>query len=649
MDYDLSIVIVNFNVRYYLLNCIASILSSDTTIKFEIIVVDNASVDGSLEAVGELHPKIKLIANKENVGFSKANNQAIRIASGRYVLILNPDTLIQNDTLQKCIEYMDERTNVGALGVKMIDGNGKYLQESKRGLPTLANSFFKFTGINRLSPHSKLFNGYYAGHASSDQTCEIEVLTGAFFFTRRQILNQLRGFDEDFFMYGEDIDLSKRILDLGHKIVYLANTRIVHFKGESTKKASISYVSRFYNAMGIYFSKHVNKGDFNLIASSIQILIFLFGVLAYVKGFLASLIRPVLDFAISFGSFIAIKLVWANYFHHDPDYFSSSNFTTNAVTYSSVLIIGAWYFGWYDTNKKLKYFLAGLLLSLMVILFIYALLPLEYRSSRAIIFLGLVFSAIGILVFDYLLKTLFNSNKTNRKILIVAKVGNAEMIKKYLLDSGQKSEVLGLINPTSAEFDKAYLNNIEHLPSLVSILRPDEIIFSLDDLPMTSVLNHMSYPSRNLSYKVTRKGQAIVGSDSPKERGQIYEVESNYHLARPIYIRIKRTLDVLIAMLLILLCPFLIFIEKYRGLLFSGNIFNVLFGKFTLVSYQDLVGNFIKPYSLPPIKPGIFSTHHLINQVIHDVLITDEVESANAYAKSYSPVFDLEIVWKEMK
>lgn len=649
MHYDLSIVIVNYNVRYYLLNCIASILASDTSFEYEIIVVDNASVDGSIDAVKEIFKDVKVIANKINVGFSKANNQGFRIATGEYVLILNPDTLLQNDTLDRCINYMKLNQDVGALGVRMIDGNGKYLQESKRGLPSIANSFFKFSGLYKLAPHSKILNGYYAGHVDRDQTSEIEVLTGAFFFTKLKVLKQLEGFDEDFFMYGEDIDLSKRILDLGQKIVYLPETRIVHFKGESTKKASISYVSRFYNAMGIYFSKHGGKGGLGAVSSIIQFTIMLFGLLAYLKGFLISLVRPLLDFAISFVAFIGVKLVWANYFYHDPDYFSSSNYSTNALIYSSILLIGVWYFGWYDANKKLKHFLAGIFLSLMIILFIYALLPLEYRSSRALIFLGLVFSAFGILTFDSLLKALLKKDRNNRKILIVAKTGHAEMIKKYLVESGEKSIILGLVNPSSAEFDQAYLNDIEHLPNLISILSPDEIIFSLDDLPMTSILNHMSYPSKNISYKVTKKGQAIIGSDSPSDRGQIYEVESKYHLARPIYIRIKRTFDLLLSGGLLLLFPFLVFADRYRRLLFSGDLFKVLFGKLTLVSYYDLVGDTIKPYSLPSIKQGIFSTHYLINQVINDALITDDIESAYAYAKSYSPSFDFEIIWKELR
>jgi GT2 family glycosyltransferase len=610
--------------------------------------VDNASVDGSVEAVRELYPNITLIENKENVGFSKANNQAFKIATGKYVLILNPDTLLQNDTLQKCILYMEAHNNVGALGVKMIDGNGKYLKESKRGLPTIANSFFKFSGLHSFFPHSKLINGYYAGHVSDSETNEIEVLTGAFFFTRRNILDQLNGFDEDFFMYGEDIDLSKRVLDLEHKIVYLADTKIVHFKGESTKKASISYVTRFYNAMGIYFSKHSGSDGIGLASIFIKSLIFFFGVFAFVKGFVKLLIRPLLDFAIVFLSFIGVKLVWATYFYHDPDYFSSSHFTTNAVIYALSIITSSWYFGWYDANKKIKYFGVGLLLSLMVILLIYALLPLEYRPSRAIIFLGLALSSLGILTFDLLIRSVFVNEKSDKKVIIVAKESNAKIIEKYLFDAGQKFKILGLVNPTTADFNQAYINDIDHLPSLIGILSPDEIIFSLDDLSMTTILNLMSFPSKNISYKITKKGQAIIGSDKPTERGQIYEVESKYHLARPLYIRIKRSFDVCGSLVLLLLFPLLIFSGKYRSFLFSGILFIVITGRFTLVSYNDLVGSLIKPYVLPPIKKGVFSTKHLIGQVINDVLLTDEVESAHAYAKGYTPFLDLEIVWKEL-
>jgi len=248
----LSVVIVNYNVEYFLEQCLASALSATKNVDAEIFMVDNASVDGSVNMVKERFPTIKVIANKDNVGFSKANNQAMRIASGKYILLLNPDTVLEEDTLVKCIEFMDSTKNAGGLGVKMVDGKGNFLPESKRGLPTPETAFYKMTGLNKFFPKSKKINRYYLGHLDKESTCEIEILSGAFMFMRKEVLDKIGLLDEDFFMYGEDIDLSYRIILGGYKNYYLPETSIIHYKGESTKKGSLNYVFVFYNAMVIF-------------------------------------------------------------------------------------------------------------------------------------------------------------------------------------------------------------------------------------------------------------------------------------------------------------------------------------------------------------------------------------------------------------
>jgi O-antigen biosynthesis protein len=186
----------------------------------EVYVVDNNSVDGSIEMVAEKFPWVKLIANKDNTGFSKANNQAMRVAQGEYVLLLNPDTVIEEDTLVKIVDFMDQHPEAGGLGVKMVDGKGKFLPESKRGLPTPETSFYKIFGVSRLFPKSKKFNRYHLGNLDNDSTHEIEILSGAFMMMRKKALDQVGLLDEAFFMYGEDIDLSWRIIQGGWKNYY---------------------------------------------------------------------------------------------------------------------------------------------------------------------------------------------------------------------------------------------------------------------------------------------------------------------------------------------------------------------------------------------------------------------------------------------
>ena len=244
----LSIIILNYNVRYFLEQCILSAQRAIKNIDAEIIVIDNASKDDSCKMVSERFPNIKLIQNAKNVGFSKANNQAVAEASGEYLCILNPDTAVSEDTFIKCLNYAESVENIGALGAYLVDGTGNFLPESKRNLPTPMVSLLKLLGF-----HKK----YYANHIAPEAQGEVTVLVGAFMFLKRKIYNEVGGFDEDYFMYGEDIDLSYKIEKAGYKNHYLGKIEVLHYKGESTQK-DVAYFDRFYGAMTIFYKKHFN-------------------------------------------------------------------------------------------------------------------------------------------------------------------------------------------------------------------------------------------------------------------------------------------------------------------------------------------------------------------------------------------------------
>jgi Predicted glycosyltransferases len=250
----LSIVIVNYNVKYFLEQCLDSVRKATQSIDSEIFVVDNNSSDQSLEYLAPLFPEVRFIENKENVGFSRANNQAIREAKGEYILLLNPDTVIGENTLVRTCCFMDEHPDAGALGVKMIDGSGAFLPESKRGFPSPWNSFSKMSGLARLFPHNKFFGSYHLRYLDENQINSVDVLAGAFMLLRKKALDVAGLLDETFFMYGEDIDLSYRICKAGYANYYFPEV-ILHYKGESTKK-DIRYVRHFYEAMLIFFNKH---------------------------------------------------------------------------------------------------------------------------------------------------------------------------------------------------------------------------------------------------------------------------------------------------------------------------------------------------------------------------------------------------------
>ncbi|WP_304067304.1 glycosyltransferase family 2 protein [Pedobacter glucosidilyticus] len=255
----LSIIIVNYNVRDLLQQAIDSLLDACKTIEYEFFVVDNASDDKSVEMLQSNYPEIKLICNNNNVGFSKANNQAIKQATGEYILVVNPDTITSKDTLTKTIDFMDKHPEAGGLGLRMINGQGEFLKESKRQIPGISTVLFHFTGISKLLPSSKFFNSYYAHHIGEFEISEVDILAGAFMLLRKKALAKAGLFDEDFFMYGEDIDLSYRLKLSGFKNYYYGNTYIIHFKGQSTKKYNWRYIKNFYGAILIFARKYFLK------------------------------------------------------------------------------------------------------------------------------------------------------------------------------------------------------------------------------------------------------------------------------------------------------------------------------------------------------------------------------------------------------
>ena len=232
---QISIVIVSYNVKYFLEQCLRSVKKATKNLETEIIVVDNNSVDESTEMVKNKFPNVNLIHNAKNVGFSKANNQAIKMAKGEFILLLNPDTLVEEDALEKTVAFMQSKEDAGAVGVHMVDGKGKFLDESKRGVPRFSTSLFKFLGLHKFLPRSATFNHYYLGNLDKNKQYEIEVLAGAFMLIRKSLLDKIGLLDEQFFMYWEDVDLCMRISERSYKNYYLGDVRIIHYKGESNK------------------------------------------------------------------------------------------------------------------------------------------------------------------------------------------------------------------------------------------------------------------------------------------------------------------------------------------------------------------------------------------------------------------------------
>ena len=277
----LSVVIVNYNVKHFLEQCLCSVCKAARNVQSaEIIVVDNASSDGSVKYISERFPDITLIASEKNLGFARANNLAIKKSKGEYVLLLNPDTIVTENTFAHFVDFMDKHPEAGACGAYMLHTDGTFALESRRGLPTPFVAFCKMSGLTSLYPKSRLFGRYYMCYLNEFEVDPIEIVSGAYMFIRREALDKAGLLDEDFFMYGEDIDLSYRILKAGYQNYFLP-TPILHYKGESTKKSSYRYTHTFYQAMQLFFKKHYSHYSV-LVSLPIKLAIWGRALLAYV-------------------------------------------------------------------------------------------------------------------------------------------------------------------------------------------------------------------------------------------------------------------------------------------------------------------------------------------------------------------------------
>lgn len=643
---QLSVIIVNYNVKYFLEQALLSVRKAAKGLSVEVFVVDNNSVDESVMMVQEKFPEVHLIANKHNPGFSIANNQAIRQSKGKYVLLLNPDTVVEEDTFLKCINFMDTHSEAGALGVKMIDGSGNFLPESKRGFPTPAVAFYKTSGLSRLFPKSKTFNQYHLGYLDQNETHEIDILAGAFMFMRRSVLDKVGLLDETFFMYGEDIDLSYRIQKGGYKNYYFPESTIIHYKGESTKKGSLNYVKAFYNAMIIFAKKHFTGEQARLFVWMLQLAVYLQAAITIAKNTARKLFLPVLDATLIFGGMYFLKDFWATNYFNDPNYYDTSFMYFNVPLYILIWLGSVFFSGGYDQPTRVSKLVRGILMGTLVLAAVYGLLDLEYRSSRVLLILGAVWALIatvGIRVIRHFIRfgNMDLGNEQVQKLVIVGTKLESERVMQLLNQAQVQKNYIGVVAAADHYDSKQYLSDIHQLDEVVQIYQVNEIIFCAKDIPAQQIMKWMSRLGDQVSYKIVpEKSLSIIGSSSKNNPGELYTIEIQFQIATAANRRNKRLLDILVSICFIICAPILIFFTKNKSSFFT-KIFQVLISKKSWVGYAKTANQAV---TLPSLKSGYLSPASLHPQKQFDEATKERLNFL--YAKDYSWVNDVQIIWK---
>ena len=586
----LSVIIVNYNVKYFLEQCLKSVFIALKNIDSEVFVVDNNSADGSCSMIKEKFPSVKLIENHENLGFSKANNMAIKQSEGNYILLLNPDTLVEENTFEKCLDFIEKDPETGCVGVKMIDGKGNFLPESKRGLPTPWVSFCKIFGLSYLFPKSRFFNKYHLGYLPEDEIHEVEILPGAFMLLSKKVLEKTGLLDEDFFMYGEDIDLSYRIIKAGFKNFYFPDTTIVHYKGESTKKGSINYVIVFYNAMLIFARKHFSKRYARLYSIFINMAVYFRAFLALINRLFNHLFFPILDDFIIYSGFLLIRPFWENYKFSGSGEYPELFLNIILPSYVLIWILSVVFSGGYSKPFKILKIRRGILFGTVAILIIYALLPESLRFSRALILLGTVWT----LIVSHILRLIFNLTgsdkfktvfrKIKKRIVIVGEYHEAKRVYSILKYSHIIPDLIGIVSP-SINFNEKYLGSLDQLKDIIRINNIEEIIFCGKNISSQVIIKNMlTYSNENIEFKIAPpESISVIGSNSINTTGDLYTVSFN-SVTKPANRRKKRVFDILTTVILIVLSPLLVLLVKSQIQLYK-NLFNVLIGKLSMVGY----------------------------------------------------------------
>ncbi len=685
---DVSVVIVTYNVREFLEQALRSVERASAGLAVEVWVVDNDSADGSAAMVRERFPDVRLIENRENVGFATANNQAIRRAAGRHVLVLNPDTILQEDTLRTMARFMDDHPEAGAVGCRILNPDGTFAPESRRAFPTPAVAFYRIAGLSRLFPHSPTFGRYNLTHLPVDEVCEVDALSGSCMMVRRSAVVRVPGpgvqdadasagasdacapaptparaaglLDEAFFMYGEDLDWCYRIQQAGWRIYYTPETQIVHYKGESTKKGDLRYVLLFYGAMLRFVEKHVVRRDAGwaerassgALALALRLGIVTRAALAALGRMSRAVAGPATDGLVAWAGFAATAGVWSRASGFS---FGAAYYALVLPAYAAALVVAVDLAGGYrPAGRPVRAVLGGAAAAGLTVAAVSFFVP-ALAFSRAVVGVGLAVVTV------LLLARRLGRPATRRRVLVVGEAGEAERLRALLADGLPESQVVGYVADLGPEDAGeamaerlgavAWAGRPRQLRDVARLAGADDVVFAADSLTHTAILDGMrALRDAPVQLKILASGHdRIIGKASVEDYATpLQQAERTVAPLRSA--RRRRLVEIPLALALVLLAPLLRATARLRPSARTRRLSDVasaapdvLAGRRALVGYDPDGPHPPPAWGLPPGLTSVLDTRHP-----RPTSITEAHRAYWFYARHQSARLDLEVLWRAL-
>ncbi|MFQ6618173.1 MAG: glycosyltransferase, partial [Fidelibacterota bacterium] len=567
---DLSIIIVSYNVKEFLEQSLISIKRASANIKSEIIVVDNNSIDGSVELLENKFSEVILIKNAENLGFASANNQGMRISRGKFILLINPDTIVQEDTFKELIEFFRSTPDAGAVGCKILNSDGTLQLACRRSFPTPLVALPRILGLSRLFPKNSFFGRYNLTYLDPDEISEVDALSGSFIMVRREIIDEVGYLDEEFFMYGEDLDWCYRIKERGWKIYYVPFTKIIHYKGESSKILGFDNIRYFHKAMHLFVRKHFKKGYYLLFTPLLSAGIFLRGIASYLLNLVKSAVFQFIDVV-----FINLALVLAIRMKFDTLIVLPAYYPVMFI-YTVVWIFACYMFGLYDRRRFSSSFAFMAVLTGFLVNVSFTFFFKQFAYSREVILWSLLFVLFFLTGWRIIIRLIHYTGAVpflntigkailSRRTLIVGTGIEGKRIARKLREKLDKGyNVVGFVDkkfPSDKFFNVNYLGKPDDLGEIIKIRKISDVIFTTDTMSYEQILEIID-KTRNskINFKIVPHNlEFIIGKSGVDTIEDIPLVNLDYNINKFFNRALKRAFDFSISLFLIILSsPFIL-------------------------------------------------------------------------------------------